>query len=161
MDKYIKTLEYTIEVIAKTYMVIILVLLCTLFLCLILKNKFNTRKISMILTILLICAFLSAGVLLGPRLIDLKQNSFVTIENGRLLVDDTNSVSSGGSIMFYGFADAFTKDGSSTRLLGINFFELPSAEPNQEFYGDIVYAKYSRQIIALEESGTGSVIDTE
>lgn len=93
---------------------------------------------------------LSAIFVLVPRLIDLKQNTFVTIENGKLVIDETNVLKNSGSIMFYGYADAFKSDGSSTKLLGVNFFEWPSAEPNQEYYGNIVYAKYSRQLIALE-----------
>lgn len=150
MDLYRDTLQNIIEIIAKTYTVITLVNLCALFFSFVLKNKFNTKKISITLTVILICVCLSAIFVLVPRLIDLKQNTFVTIENGKLVIDETNVLKNSGSIMFYGYADAFKSDGSSTKLLGVNFFEWPSAEPNQEYYGNIVYAKYSRQLIALE-----------
>ncbi len=150
MDLYRDTLQYTIEIIAKSYMVIILVNLCALFFSFILKNKFNTKKVSIALTVILICACLSASLVLVPRLIDLKQNKFITIENGKLVLDETNVLKNSGSIMFYGYADAFKSDGSSTKLLGVNFFEWPSAEPDQEYYGNIVYAEHSRQLIAIE-----------
>lgn len=150
MDLYRDTLQNIVEIIAKTYTVITLVNLCALFFSFVLKNKFNTKKISITLTVILICVCLSASFILVPRLIDLKQNTFVTIENGKLVIDETNVLKNSGSIMFYGYADAFKSDGSSTKLLGVNFFEWPSAEPNQEYYGNIVYAKYSRQLIALE-----------
>lgn len=150
MDLYRDTLQNIIEIIAKSYIVITLVNLCALFFSFVLKNKFNTKKISITLTVILICVCLSASFVLVPRLIDLKQNTFVTIENGKLVIDETNVLKNSGSIMFYGYADAFKSDGSSTKLLGVNFFEWPSAEPNQEYYGNIVYAEYSRQLIALE-----------
>lgn len=150
MDLYRDTLQHIIEIIAKSYIVITLVNLCALFFSFVLKNKFNTKKISITLTVILICVCLSASFVLVPRLIDLKQNTFVTIENGKLVIDETNVLKNSGSIMFYGYADAFKSDGSSTKLLGVNFFEWPSTEPNQEYYGNIVYAKYSRQLIALE-----------
>lgn len=150
MDLYRDTLQHIIEIIAKSYIVIILVNLCALFFSFVLKNKFNTKKISITLTVILICVCLSASFVLVPRLIDLKQNTFVTIENGKLVIDETNVLKNSGSIMFYGYADAFKSDGSSTKLLGVNFFEWPSTEPNQEYYGNIVYAEYSRQLIALE-----------
>ena len=51
--------------------------------------------------------------------------------------------------MFYGLADVFSKEGKSFKLLGVNFFEL-SQNPNEEYYGDVVYAKYSRQLIAVK-----------
>lgn len=150
MDLYRDTLQHIIEIIAKSYIVIILVNLCALFFSFVLKNKFNTKKIIITLTVILICVCLSASFVLVPRLIDLKQNTFVTIENGKLVIDETNVLKNSGSIMFYGYADAFKSDGSSTKLLGVNFFEWPSTESNQEYYGNIVYAEYSRQLIALE-----------
>lgn len=150
MDLYKDTLQHIIEIIAKSYTVITVVNLCALFFSLALKNKFKTKKISITLMVILICVCLSASIVLVPRLIDLKQSTFVTIENGKLLIDETNVLKNSGSIMFYGYADAFNNDGSSIKLLGVNFFEWPSTEPNQEYYGNIVYAKYSRQLIALE-----------
>ncbi len=155
MELYRETLEYIIGIIAKSYAVIISVNLIALIATVALKNKFNLKKIKALLTVILICACLSASIVLIPRVVDLKQNSFVTVENGKLSVGSTNSTSSGGSIMFYGFADAFSADGNSVKLTGINFFEL-SQRPNsnQEYYGDIVYAEHSHQLIAVENQPT-------
>lgn len=155
MELYRETLQYIIVTIAKSYAVIISVNLVALIATLVLKKKFNIKKIRNLLIAILICACLSAGFVLIPRVIDLKQNSFVTLENGKLFVGSTNSISVGGSIMFYGFADAFSADGNSVKLTGINFFDLPqSPNPNQEYYGDIVYAEHSRQLIAVENQPT-------
>lgn len=150
MDIYRDTLEYIIGVIIKSYAVIISVNLVALIICTVLKNKFNLKKIRVLLTVILICASLSAGLVLVPRLVDLNQSAFITIEDGKLSVDETNVLKNSGSIMFYGSADAFSSDGNSIKLMGINFFELSSSDPYQEYYGDIVYAKYSRQLIAIE-----------
>lgn len=155
LDAYRDTLAYVIGVIAKSYAVIILINLSALIVSVVLKNKFNLKKIRVALSVILICVCLSASVVLIPRLIDLNQNAFITIEDGKLSVGSTNSTGSGGSIMFYGYADAFSADGNSIKLTGINFFELPlSPDPNQEYFGDIVYAEHSRQLIAVKQSAT-------
>lgn len=155
LEAYRDTLEYIIGVIAKSYAVIILVNLVALIVSIVLKNKFDLKKIRVALSGILICICLSASVVLIPRLIDLNQNAFTKIEDGRLFVGSTNSIGSGGSIMFYGYADAFSADGNSVRLTGINFFDLPqSPDPNQEYSGNIIYAKYSHQLIAVEQLDT-------
>lgn len=151
--EYREILETIIETIVKSYAVIISVNLVALIASIVLRNKFNLKRVRNALSVILICICLSAGVVLIPRLIDLNQNSYITIEDGRLSVGSTNSTSSGGSIMFYGYADAFSADGNSIKLVGINFFEL-SSNPYEEYYGDIVYAKYSRQLIAVEDQST-------
>ncbi len=164
MDLYRDTLQHIIEISAKSYVVIILVILCALFFSFVLKNKFNTKKVSIALIAILILVCLSAGVVLVPKLADLKQNSFVTIENSKLVIGETNSTGSGGGAVRIsgGYAYAYKSDGSSIQLVGVNFFELPSSEPNQEFYGDIVYAEHSRQLIAIEyRTSTLNFSDTE
>lgn len=152
---YKETLEYIIGTIAKSYAVIISVNLAALVASIALKNKFNLKKIRILLSVILICACLSASLVLIPRIVDLKQNSFVTIEDARLSIDETNVLKNSGSIMFYGYADAFSADGNSIKIYGVNFFEL-SQNPYEEYYGNIVYAKYSRQLIAIEGNSTDS-----
>lgn len=149
IEAYRETLEYIIEIIIKSYAVILSVNLGALIACILLKNKFNLKKIRILLIVILICASFSATFVLVPRVVDLQQGNFVTIENGKLTVDETNVLKNSGSIMFYGLADAFSSDGNSIKLFGINFFEL-SPNPYEEYYGDIVYAKHSRQLIAIE-----------
>ncbi len=152
MDLYRDKLQHIIEISAKSYIVIASVILCTLFISFVLKNKFNTKKVSIALTALLVLVCLSAGVVIGPKLVDLKQNAFVTIENSKLVIGETNRTGSGGGAVRIsgGYAYAYKSDGSSIQVIGVNFFEWPSSEPNQEFYGDIVYAEHSRQLIAIE-----------
>ncbi len=151
--KYTEILENIIEIIVKSYAVIISVNLAVLIVTTALKNKFNFKKIRTFLTVVLICACLSASIVLVPRFIDLQQNSFITIENARLSIDETNTLRNSGSIMFYGIADAFYSDGNSIKIYGVNFFEL-SPNPYEEYYGDIVYAKHSRQLIAIKDKTT-------
>lgn len=149
IEAYRETLEHIIGIILKSYAAILLVNLVALIASVILKNKFNLKKIRNLLIVILICSSFCATLVLVPRVVDLQQNNFVTIENGKLTVDETNVLKNSGSIIFYGLGDAFSSNGNSIKLLGINFFELPP-NPYEEYYGDIVYAKYSRQLIAIE-----------
>lgn len=149
IEAYKETLEYIIETIVKSYAVILSVNLIALIVCTLLKNKFNLKKIRILLIVILICASFCFTLVLVPRVVDLQQSNFITIEDAKLVVDETNVLKNSGSIMFYGLADVFPQEGKSIKLLGVNFFEL-SQNPNEDYYGDVVYAKYSRQLIAIE-----------
>ncbi|MBR3995069.1 MAG: hypothetical protein IKI97_07290 [Clostridia bacterium] len=149
IEAYKETLEYIIETIAKSYTVILSVNLVALIACVLLKNKYNLKKIRVLLIVILICASFCFTLVLVPRVVDLQQSNYITIEDAKLVVDETNVLKNSGSIMFYGIADAFPKEGKSIKVLGVNFFEL-SQNPKEEYYGDIVYAKYSRQLIAVK-----------
>lgn len=149
MDVYRDTLEHIIGIIVKSYAVILSVNVIALVVCILLKKRFKLKKIITLLTVVVICICLSASLVLVPRVIDLNKNAYIIVEDGKLLIDETNVLKNSGSIMFYGYADVFYPDGNSVKIFGVNFFEL-SQNPYEEYHGDIVYTKYSRQLIAIE-----------
>lgn len=152
MEDYREILLYTISIITKTYFVYMLSIVIALILCFIFKNKAKVRKIRNGLLAVLVCVLIAYSVLFIPRYIDLKNDSYIKVEEAALSIDETNTIKNSGSIMFYGYADVFLKDGGSIKVFGINFFEFPTSDPYEKYYGDIVYAKHSRQIIAVETS---------
>lgn len=153
MENYKEVLTYTIGMITKIYLVYGSVLMLAFIVSVIIKNKLNTKKVYRTLLVFFICTLISYAILVIPRLIDLRTDSYVQVKDATLIIDETNTISkSSGSIMFFGYGDVLSTEGDSVDVVGINFFELPSSDPYVKYVGDIVYAKYSRQIIAIENN---------
>lgn len=144
MESYRDILIYTISAISKIYLVYTAILVLVLVFSLIIKSK----KVRNVMLVLLICTLITYSVLVIPRFYDLHNNSFINIEDATITLDDMYTVST--NIMFFGFASIVTCDGKTIEVLGTDFFEFPSSKLNEQYCGDIVYAKYSRQLISIE-----------
>lgn len=149
---YFDILRHTIIVIAKTNCVFFIILVFSLIICSIIKNKVNIKKIQGVLLAGLVVVVLESCVLLVPRMIDYHQKSFVAVENAHLFITGTNSTYEDGSVLFYGTGRVLSKDGKQISVVGINFIEIPAECLNENYDGTIVYAKYSRQIVGCKKS---------
>ena len=144
MEKYRDILMYTISAITKTYLVYAAVLLCILVFSLIIKSK----KVRNAVLVFILCTLTAYAVLVVPRYLDLRDESFVKVENATVMMDNSYTFSTDN--LFFGHANIFLTDGKTINVSGTDFFEFPSSDELEQFYGDIVYAKRSRQLIAME-----------
>ena len=144
MEKYTDILLYTISSISKIYLAYASVFVCLLVLSLIMKK----RKMRNAMLIFLLCTIVVYSILVVPRFIDLHSNSFIKIENATIERDDFYNFNSDN--LFFGHANIFQPDGKTIEVSGTDFFEFPPTDELEEFYGDIVYAKRSHQLIAME-----------
>lgn len=116
------------------------------------SKKFNTKKIKSILCTLLAVVVVECGILLIPRAIDIKQESFVIVQNAELSIEATNSTYDDGSVMFYGYGYIIDSENNSELVFGLNFFDLSSINKEKLKNGKAVYAKHSRQLISFNSS---------
>ena len=144
MEKYRDILMYTISAITKTYLVYAVVLVCILVFSLIFKKK----KIRNAMLVFLMCTLITYSILVIPRCLDLRDDSFIEVKNASITIDDFYTPSTDN--MFFGHANIFQLDGKTIEVSGTDFFEFPPTDELEEFYGDIVYAKRSHQLIAME-----------
>ena len=143
MEEYRDMLIYTISVISKIYLVVAVVIGIILVFGLIIKSK----KVRNAMLVFLACILITYAILVVPRFYDLHNDSFVKVENASIIPDDFYTYST--DIMFFGHADIILSDGETIEVSGTDFFEFSSIEM-EECYGDVVFAKYSRQLISIE-----------
>ena len=74
--------------------------------------------------------------------------SFIKVEKATITLDDFYRFST--EISFFGFANILCSDGKTVEVSGTDFFEWPSSDELEQFYGDIIYVKRSHQLIAME-----------
>lgn len=144
MEEYRDILTHTISIITKTYLVYAAVLTLVLVLGLIIKSK----KIRNAMLGLLMCTLITYAILVVPRLYDLHNNSFVKVKNATIMFDEMYTVKT--DMLFFGHANIVHYDGKTISVSGTDFLEFPAYDLYQKYYGDIVYAKYSHQLIAME-----------
>lgn len=150
MEKYIDFLTNNIWIIVKTNLVIIGVLLLIALIGFLFRKRFE--KLSKMLKPLLIIISLivfECGILIIPRIYDIKQQSFVVVENGSFYLDATNSTFEDGSIMLYGVGRVKDEFGKETMVLGVNFFDLTNINSYNQYNATVVYAEHSRQVVEL------------
>ena len=152
MDAYREILKHIIYATVKSHIIVASVLVVIAIICFLLKKKFNTEEIVKWSLIIAAVTCLKAGAQTVPAIIDLKQNSFVIIEDGRLVpYKNSNPRLDLIAKLNQGEAYAIDKSGYSVGVCGTYFFDALSDEDTQEIYGDVVYAKHSRQLIAVEK----------
>lgn len=150
MEKYIDFLTNNIWIIVKTNLVIIGVLLLIALIGFLFRKRFE--KLSKMLKPLLIFICLivfECGILIIPRIYDIKQQSFVVVENGSFYLEATNSTYEDGSIMLYGVGRVKDEFGKETMVLGVNFFDLTNINSYNQYNATVVYAEHSRQVVEL------------
>ena len=153
METYNEILTDIILWVSKIYAVLFGVLIIALILCLLLKKKFNTKYLTIVVAGFLLCEIASYMIFSVPRVIDLKNESYVTVENSTLILDTSNNNPKGSNVMFFGYAHIMPENGKSIRVSGINYFDLTGInelDPEDYCY-DIVYAEHSHQLIDMEK----------
>lgn len=150
MEKYIDFLTNNIWIIVKTNLVIIGVLLLIALIGFLFRKRFEklSKMLKPLLIIICLIVF-ECGILIIPRIYDIKQQSFVVVENGSFYLDATNSTYEDGSIMLYGVGRVKDEFGKETMVLGVNFFDLTNINSYNQYNATVVYAEHSRQVVEL------------
>lgn len=151
MERYIDFLSRNIWIIVKFNLVILGILLLFLLTTLLLRMRYEKLSKMLKPLLIIIClTVLECGILITPRIYDIKQQSFVVVENGSFYLEATNSTYEDGSIMFYGVGRVKDESGKETIVLGVNFFDLTNVNSYDKYNATVVYAKHSRQVVELE-----------
>lgn len=150
MEKYIDFLTNNIWIIVKTNLVIIGVLLLIALIGFLFRKRFEklSKMLKPLLIIICLIVF-ECGILIIPRIYDIKQQSFVVVENGSFYLEATNSTYEDGSIMLYGVGRVRDEFGKETMVLGVNFFDLTNINSYNQYNATVVYAEHSRQVVEL------------
>lgn len=150
MEKYIDFLTNNIWIIVKTNLVIIGVLLLIALIEFLFRKRFEklSKMLKPLLIIICLIVF-ECGILIIPRIYDIKQQSFVVVENGSFYLEATNSTYEDGSIMLYGVGRVKDEFGKETMVLGVNFFDLTNINSYNQYNATVVYAEHSRQVVEL------------
>lgn len=150
MEKYIDFLTNNIWIIVKTNLVIIGVLLLIALIGFLFRKRFEklSKMLKPLLIIICLIVF-ECGILIIPRIYDIKQQSFVVVENGSFYLEATNSTYEDGSIMLYGVGRVKDEFGKETMVLGVNFFDLTNINSYNQYNATVVYAEHSRQVVEL------------
>lgn len=154
MELYDETLIYTITTITKMYAINLGLVLIAFVVCLLLKKRINIKRPIQILIGIFLCGLVSYLLLIVPRVVDLKNSEYIRVENSTLIVDQFNNNPKGSNVMFFGYAHIMPKNGRSIRVNGIDFFDLSNIKNiDTAIYNyDIIYAKHSHQLIAMEKN---------
>ena len=153
METYNAILTAVIITVSKVYAVFFGILVFALILSLLLKKKFNTKYLTIVVTGFLLCEIVAYTFFAVPRVIDLKNESYVTVENSTLILDPSNNNPKGSNVMFFGYAHIMPENGKSIRVSGIDYFDLTGIneiDPEDCCY-NIVYAEHSHQLIDMEK----------
>lgn len=150
MEKYIDFLTNNIWIIVKTNLVIIGVLLLIALIGFLFRKRFEklSKMLKPLLIIICLIVF-ECGILIIPRIYDIKQQSFVVVGNGSFYLEATNSTYEDGSIMLYGVGRVKDEFGKETMVLGVNFFDLTNINSYNQYNATVVYAEHSRQVVEL------------
>lgn len=150
MEKYIDFLTNNIWIIVKTNLVIIGVLLLIALIGFLFRKRFEklSKMLKPLLIIICLIVF-ECGILIIPRIYDIKQQSFVVVENESFYLEATNSTYEDGSIMLYGVGRVKDEFGKETMVLGVNFFDLTNINSYNQYNATVVYAEHSRQVVEL------------
>ena len=150
MEKYIDFLTNNIWIIVKTNLVIIGVLLLIALIGFLFRKRFEklSKMLKPLLIIICLIVF-ECGILIIPRIYDIKQQSFVVVGNGSFYLEATNSTYEDGSIMLYGVGRVKDEFGKETIVLGVNFFDLTNINSYNQYNATVVYAEHSRQVVEL------------
>ena len=101
MEMYLDFLTKNTWIIVKSNLVILCALSVPLIITFLLRNRYKkSSEILKSLLIIISLIVLECGILVVPRICDIKQQSFVVVENGSFYLDATDSTYEDGSVMF-------------------------------------------------------------
>ena len=153
MEAYNEILTDIILWVSKIYAVLFGILIVALILCLLLKKKFNTKYLTIVVAGFLLCEIASYMIFSVPRVIDLKNESYITVESSTLILDPSNNNPKGSNVMFFGYAHIMQKNEKSIRVSGIDYFDLSGINEldSEDYCYNIVYAEKSHQLIDMKK----------
>ena len=153
MEAYNEILTDIILWVSEIYAVFFGILVFALILCLLLKKKFNTKYLTIVVAGFLVCEIAAYLFFAVPRFADLKSESYITVENATLIPDPSNNNPKGSNVMFFGYAHIMQKNEKSIRVSGINYFDLTGINEldYEDYCFNIVYAEKSHQLIDMKK----------
>lgn len=151
MEIYDSVMQDVLLTLFKGYGCLIGIVLLVLLIAFLFKKKINYKKVKIACLVIIGCIIFHLLFLAVPRIVDMRQDQYIVIEDATMLTETMNSID--GSFAVYGLGYVKEKSGDSITLTGIYLIDLPSDDrPYQEFNGTFVYAKYSRQIVYYKEN---------
>ena len=150
MDQYNNVLLFVLKTVVIGNSVLLGIILLVVIVSIILKNKIDFKRIISVCSILFICILAEFSFFSIPRLIDIKEQNYITIENASIELEAMNEYD--GSFLVYGLGKVKDANGNSVTLKGTELINLPTdSSPHQVLNGTIVYAKHSKQIVDFQE----------
>lgn len=151
MDQYNNVLVFVLKTVVIGNSVLLGIILLVAIVSIILKSKINFKKYISVCVTLSICIFVEFSFFSIPRLIDIKEQSYITIENASITLEAMNDYD--GSFLVYGIGIVKDSNGNSLTLTGTELIYLPTdSSSHQVLNGTIVYAKHSKQIVDFKET---------
>lgn len=143
---YSELLIYMLKFIAISNLVLIGIILFVILVAYIFKRNIDFKKTRNTCCIIILCIFIECAVFAVPKIIDIKKEQYISVENVTLSIEAMNEYD--GSFLVYGIGNVKTPDGEQFNVTGTWLIDLPTDDSShQEFTGTIVYAKYSKQIL--------------
>ena len=150
MEKYKNLLIVVLTQVTILNAIILGVLLLTVIISAIFKNKLNFKKIASNCVVIIVCIIIEFTFFAVPRLIDIKEQDYIVCKNSSISIEAMNKYD--GSFLVYGIGKIKLEDGKSITVTGTEFVDLPTDSSSyQVFYGTIVYAKRSKQIVDFKK----------
>ncbi len=143
---YYENLKSSFVSIAEINIILLVLALLLLFVGIILKKQNLFIKKMAIAG--LVCILLESAVLLIPRAVDMQKKSFVELKNASFSVTGINGLYD-GSMTFFGVGQAIDEFGEVHTIVGTNLCDIPDKSLGKKYFGTVVYAKHSRQIVAI------------
>ena len=103
------------------------------------------KKIIAVFGVSTIILVISAIFIIGPRVRDVKNDTYVVVENAKLLYNNDDGWSLGSGVVCY-------PDGKMVDVRGVGFFSFSEPSNDAEYYGRIIYGKHSKQLIYIEQT---------
>ena len=148
-DFYTENIKSICIVVGKFGLLLLALGIILLILGLILKNYIPGLK--KIASVVIAFGVIELLLLLLPRVIDFQRQSFVVLSNAQFSVTSLNDWRD-GSITMLGLGQIIDENGKEHLVTGVNLCELPSKDETHIYHGTIIYAKYSRQLVAIYEN---------
>ena len=80
-----------------------------------------------------------------PRVRDVKNDSFVVVENAKLQYNNDDGFTLGSGSLY-------CSNGETIDVNGLDYFSFSNPDPDSLVYGTFVYGKYSKQLIYVEQT---------
>ena len=154
MEEYGEILLYTIKAISVSYLVFFIVALVICAAVILVRKQFKKLKYLVLLVVLFFGAYSYAVV---PRYMDYKNESYVVLENvkfGKAYSDLNRSTRFKLPFTDGGYYIRL-KDGSTTDVTGLGFFDLEGFDEDEELDCEfVVYGEKSKQLIEIKRDKT-------
>lgn len=151
MEQYDNVILYVLKLVIVGNAILFGIILLAIVISLIFKNKLNYKKIINVCLTILLCGIAEFSFFTIPRVIDIKKQDYIVIENATITINAMNEYD--GSFLVYGIGKVKDTNGDSITLTGTELIGLPTDESSEQVLkGTIIYGKNSKQIVSFSEN---------